>query len=33
MENPGLITFNDVYLYPNEVSLETKLKLANTIAH
>lgn len=33
MENPGLITFNDVYLYPTEVSLETKLKLANTIAH
>jgi aminopeptidase N len=33
MENPGLVTFNDNYLYPDKVSTETMLSFANTIAH
>lgn len=33
MENPGLITFNDTYLYPEEVSLEKMLQFASTIVH
>lgn len=34
MENPGLITFNDVYLYPDEkVPLERMLHFASTLIH
>jgi aminopeptidase N len=33
MENPGLITFNDTYLYPEAVSLEKMLAFASTIVH
>jgi aminopeptidase N len=33
MENPGLITFNDTYLYPEAVSLEKMLAFASTIIH
>jgi aminopeptidase N len=33
MENAGIITFNDTYLYPEEVSLEKMLQFASTIVH
>lgn len=33
MENPGVVTFNDTYLYKEAVPTEDMLVLANTIAH
>jgi aminopeptidase N len=33
MENPGVVTFNDTYLYREDVPTEDMLVLANTIAH
>lgn len=33
MENAGIVTFNDDYLWKHEVTLSDKLKLASTISH
>jgi len=33
MENPGIITFNDTYLYTETVSVEKMVRLAITLAH
>jgi aminopeptidase N len=33
MENPGMITFNDTYLYGEKVSVSKLAKFATTIAH
>lgn len=33
MENPGIITFNDTYLYQEVVSIEKMVQLAVVIAH
>ena len=33
MENAGIVTFNDVYIFKENVSTERKLALANTISH
>jgi aminopeptidase N len=33
MENAGIVTFNDIYVWKEKVSNERMLGLANTIAH
>lgn len=33
MENAGIVTFNDLYIFKEKVSVERKLALANTISH
>jgi aminopeptidase N len=33
MENAGIVTFNDVYIFKEKVSTERKLALANTMSH
>lgn len=33
MENAGIVTFNDIYIWKEKVSTETMLDLANTISH
>lgn len=33
MENPGAVTFNDRYVFKDDVTRETKSNLANTISH
>lgn len=33
MENAGIVTFNDLYIFKEKVSTERKLALANTISH
>lgn len=33
MENAGIVTFNDLYIWKEKVSTETMLDLANTISH
>ena len=33
MENAGVVTFNDLYIFKEKVSTERKLNFANTISH
>lgn len=33
MENAGIVTFNDIYIWKEKVSVETQIDLANTITH
>lgn len=33
MENAGIVTFNDVYIFKEKVSTERMLRFANTISH
>lgn len=33
MENAGIVTLNDEYIWKEKVSIETMLDLANTISH
>lgn len=33
MENPGIITFNDTYLYQEAVSIDKMVQLGVTIVH
>ncbi len=33
MENAGIVTFNDIYVYKESMPIETLLDLANTITH
>ena len=33
MENAGIVTFNDLYIFKEKVSTERMLGLANTISH
>lgn len=33
MENAGIVTFNDLYIWKEKVSVESMLDLANTISH
>lgn len=33
MENPGAVTFNDIYIFREEVVPDRRIGRANTIAH
>jgi hypothetical protein len=33
MENAGIVTFNDIYIFKEKVSTERMLRFANTISH
>lgn len=33
MEHPGAVTFNDLYIFREDVPLEKRVRRANTISH